>query len=782
MLPILTKGSAVPSENESPTASKKAPTKLTDTELLTRVRRRFQLMEEADRDNRRDALADMKFLHVPGSQWEKTVKDARGTRPCYEFNKSRIKAKRISNEMRANRPAGKVRAVENGDKNTANVMEGLGRNIMQVSDLDTICDYAGEYQVGAGMGAWRIVTEYQDESFDQEIIVKAIPNPFNLWWDPASTDPLHRDADDWCLIDSMANRAFDDKYGDIKALSFEEGLEFQDQADWRDAEMTRVCEYHWKERYDKRLIKLVDGRVLDAADPAAAMIPVENIKATRLATCHKILMCIVSADRILTPATELKGKFHRFIVVHGEWMVIEGKAIWCGGTRYAKDAQRAYNVASTSITETIATAPNSQYWVTVDEAKGNTDQWNQAISQNLPFLQFNPDPKVGNSRPQRTGGAEIPVALVQEAQIRDQELKDVWGVYDSSLGDKSNESSGRAIARRNEQGQIVNFNFPDNMAKGKQRTVEIINDLIPYYYDTERTVRVIGFDGAEDYVDINTAGIDPKTGEKVLLNDLTKGKYDVTVTVGPSYATQRQEAAEAYAALAPQDPLLMQTAPDLVYKSMDLLYADEIAERRAAMLPPQIQALKKQGKELPPEVRQAQALLEQGKAALDEQGKLVAAAAEEAKTEQAAADKGKSELQVATANLKIEQANLAAEKAALATAQANLRAQVAEASNKLALERAAISQQGSDQAKAAGEESLEARLQQALAKMEQMVVGMVEKHVAGLTSLHTSALKSAQPQVVVATPPKRKKAITRRIGDELHTELVEEVAAAPAVN
>ena len=88
----------MPSDNtETNSAAEKRATKLTDTELLARIRKRFALMEEGDRTNRTDGLADMEFLHVPGAQWEPGVKKARGDRPCYEFNKTRIKAKRIAN-------------------------------------------------------------------------------------------------------------------------------------------------------------------------------------------------------------------------------------------------------------------------------------------------------------------------------------------------------------------------------------------------------------------------------------------------------------------------------------------------------------------------------------------------------------------------------------------------------------------------------------------------------------------------------------------------------------
>jgi hypothetical protein len=141
---------------------------------------------QADEDNRREAMIDMKFTNVPGYQWEDNMKQERGNRPCYEFNKIRISCKRIINDMRANRPAGKVRAVEGGDVEIAEINEGLIRNIWNVSDGDTIVDYAGEYQVAAGMGCWRVSTEYSDDTaFNQDIIIEPIHNPFTLYVDPS---------------------------------------------------------------------------------------------------------------------------------------------------------------------------------------------------------------------------------------------------------------------------------------------------------------------------------------------------------------------------------------------------------------------------------------------------------------------------------------------------------------------------------------------------------------------------------------------------------------------
>lgn len=145
-----------------------------ERDLITRMRDRFKLMLEADDENRRRALDDFKFTNEAGYQWDDNMVKERGDRPCYEFNKIRVTCKRIINEMRSNRPQAKVRPVEGGDKKTAEIIEGLCRNIENTSDFETVTDYAAEYQVGAGFGAWRIVTDYADDHmFEQDIEIQA---------------------------------------------------------------------------------------------------------------------------------------------------------------------------------------------------------------------------------------------------------------------------------------------------------------------------------------------------------------------------------------------------------------------------------------------------------------------------------------------------------------------------------------------------------------------------------------------------------------------------------
>src|SRR5574343_196711 len=190
-----------------------------DKDLLATLRDRYAKATEADHENRREALDDLKFVYEPGAQWDDIVKTERGNRPALEFNKLRVTVKRVINDMRSQRPAGKVRPTEDADKPTAEAMEGLIRNIWQNSDGDSVVDQAAEYQVAAGMGAWRIVTKYsRDDAWDQEIAVEAISNPFCLYKDPASKDPTGRDAEYWLLSTRMSKTALEGKWPKAEAV------------------------------------------------------------------------------------------------------------------------------------------------------------------------------------------------------------------------------------------------------------------------------------------------------------------------------------------------------------------------------------------------------------------------------------------------------------------------------------------------------------------------------------------------------------------------------------
>lgn len=735
--------------------------------LLTRVRERVKVMTEADDDNRRKALEDMKFVNVPGEQWEANMKKKRGLRPCYEFNKLRITCKRVINDMRANRPAGKVRGVEDGDKETAEIYEGLIRNIWNRSDGDTVIDYAGEYQVTGGMGAWRISTQYATEdAFDQDITVEALQNPFCLYADPACKDHMKRDAMDWALIDSVSKDAYEERWPNKEVVDWE-ATEFDDEAEWDDGERVRICEYWWKEPYDKELWQLRDGKVIDAASDEAPLIDPASIVKKRIAKCHKVKMCIASGSAILEES-EWAGSHFPFVMIHGEQMVVDGKSIWFGLPRFAKDAQRSYNVSRTAITETIAMTPQAKWWATVENAKGHAEKWNQAVNENIPWLAYNPDPKNGSGPPQRMGGADVPVALIQESQMASEEIKAVTGIFDASLGQSAQEKSGRAIIARQQQGEIATFNYQDNMAKGIRRTWEILIDLVPKIYDTERELRILGSDGSEDYKRVNQVVVDPQTMQPIKVNDLAAGRYDVTVTVGPSFSTKRQEASETYLQLAQAAPEVMAVAGDLIFKAMDLPYSEDIADRLKAMLPPPIQQMLSEGKQIPPEAQAVMAQAAQAMQMVQQQSQLVQQAAQELQQEQAGVEKGKSEIQAAVAGLQAKesefQATVAQELAKIQIAQANLKVAEANLQTHVATAQVNAVNDGNGQER----EQLGNQVAEALTAINEMSQQFAVQAAQVLAQIEARANAPLQPK------PKLKAMKARRVNGELIAEPIYE--------
>lgn len=744
-------------------AKKDTTTADSNKKLLATARERWKRCVEADQENRRLAIDDMRFLHEPGEQWDAALKQSRGKRPCYEFNRLRVTVKRVVNDIRANRPQGKVRAVEDGDKDTASVLEGLIRNIWNVSDADAAVDSGAEYCVGGGMGAWRVRTQYADDSaWDQDIIIDPIRNPFALWADPAARDPMKRDAGFWFLESRISQDEYKDKYGDKPAVEWE-ASEFDDDDEWEDDDRVRICEYWYREPETRKVALLDSGETIDAAQIPQAMAAGRKVLRQREMRSWQSKTAIISGDKVLEGPTDWAGSKFPFVMIHGEYVIIDGKPRWFGLTRFGKDGQRLHNFNMTHAAERIALAPQSKWWATAEQAKGHVEAWKRSQNELMPFLTYNPDPAAGGGPPVPMPGPDVPAAFLQLGLASGEEIKAVTGIFDASLGQQSNEQTGVAIRARQQQGEIATFNYSDNVARGIRYTWELLIDLVPKIYDTERSIRILGSDNAERYVKVNTLGPD---GEPI--NDLSRGKYDVTVTVGPSFSTQRQEAAEIYTQLAQANPAVFGVAGDLIFKSFDLPYADDMAERMKAMLPPPVQQMlqakeQNNGKALPPEAMQAVMQAQQQMEMVQQQAQVVQQAAAEAEGLKSEAEKAAADLETKRAQLNADYqrmvADIAKKEAALVLKEASLVSQetqagVSEESKVVQSDREALSQQ----------------VQAAVAQMQQGIAEFMAQAAQTITQIQSQA----QPQVIVANQPRRKVVSMVGPGGRTYNATVEE--------
>ena len=334
---------------------------------------------------------------------------------------------------------------------------------------------------------------------------------------------------------------------------------------------------------------MADGSTfkLDEVPPEVrSFLPIVN---TRKATSYKVEQYLVSGSDILEDKTEWIGKHIPIVPVVGSEIPLEGKRYRHGVIRFARDPQQLYNYYRTAVAENIALAPKAPYLVTPDMIKGYKAIWDRANMHNRPYLPYNPDKTSPQNRPVREAPPAIPTALMQEASIAADDMKATTGIYDASLGAQGNEKSGIAIERRQMEGDVANYHYADNLQRSLEHAGRILIDLIPKVYDNERIVRLRGEDNEERSVMINQVQY-LEDGTPVVLNDLSAGRFDVRVNIGPSYSTKRVESANSMIEFIKALPQAAEVSADIIAKNMDWPGAEELAERLKNMLPPEITA------------------------------------------------------------------------------------------------------------------------------------------------------------------------------------------------
>ena len=560
--------------------------------FLVEMRDRFDRAQDGDQELRRLAVDDVKFALVPGNQWDAALRAKRKKRPCYEFNRLRQSVKQVVNEIRKNKPAIKVRAVDSGaDKDTAETLNGLIRNIESVSNADTAYATAALMAGTGGFGVWRVTTDYADDSaFEQDIFIREIRNPFSVHFDPAAQEWDRRDGL-FCFVSNLISHdEFKTRWPDAEIVDFDGGTAPEWASDWFMRDKVRIAEYWRKKPATKTICLLSTGETVDRAEIEPVIDELaaagRTIVKEREVKCYKVYQHLMSGAGELEPATEWAGKYIPIIPIWGELINVDGRDIYSGMVRHSKDPARAYNFNRTALIEQSANYPLAPYMITPEQIKGYETVWRESNAENFPYLPYNPDPKVPGGMPQRIAPPQPNMAALELSRMDAEDIKATTGIFDASMGAKSNETSGRAILARQREGDTANFDITDNLARGIKFTGEIIVDLAPKIYDTARVVRIIGEDGAEKSVRLYEEVLDQQTGRPVKLNDLGRGKYDVAVTVGPSYATARMEAADQLLAIAQgnKDPAIGLLLTRFIVKNMDMPGASELERPIKKML------------------------------------------------------------------------------------------------------------------------------------------------------------------------------------------------------
>lgn len=633
------------------------------------AKKRLKAAVDAENHNRIAAIEDLHFLQ--GDQWDAGEKQRRKNigRPCLQINVLPKYSKQVCGEMRKNKSQIKVRPVDSkADVQISKIREGLIYSIEYLSNAESIYDHAGKMLVDCGYGAWRVLTRYTDEDpFVQEIYMERIQNPFSVYFDPKAKDFNYADANWAFIVTKMSRDDFEDEYGkeNIPGGDFADnpGIGLRDEY-WWDRDNITVAEYFYTSFEEKTMCQLSDGQKLEKKE-AEKHIQDAKISFIQVKQDHpeenigeETVPTIIKERKVKTPSIkwakitgtdileekDWAGKFIPIVLVTGEETNIEGKKYISGLIRSAKDPQRLLNFWHTSACETVALAPKAPWQATAKQIEGYENDYLSANEENLPVLLYNVDKDAANPAPMRLSPGNPPVAIFTEIGRAEQNIKDTIGMYNSDVGDTSNERlrdvSGAAITARQMPGDTATFIYPDNMAKGIAYGGKIINDLIPHIYDTERDARLRNIDGTESFVPINTtvgkaiesindnpnkfSGMNKdklinslkERGPNEKFNDITVGKYDIVITTGPTFATQRAEAVENMVKIA-MASRMNPIDKYFILKNSDFPGADDYAEVVRRMIPPNLLPPKDGEAPVPPAPPAPQVMVAQAKVQLD---------------------------------------------------------------------------------------------------------------------------------------------------------------------
>jgi hypothetical protein len=414
-----------------------------------------------------------------------------------------------------------------------------------------------------------------DEGFDQELCIRPIDNAFSVYDDPHYQLPDGSDRE-WCFVTEWVDRdKFEAKYGfeptDIKdAGKGDDAMQL-----WFEDKRVQVAEY-WRVRLETDKIE-AEGQSRDVEKKI-----VESF--------------LLTGDRIITDS-EWAGTCLPIIPVFGETKNIEGKKFRKSLIRDAKESQRINNYFLSAEVESTALQPKAPYLGPVGSFETDQAKWAKANEENHAYLQFDVTPEAPGMRPERQAPPAFPSALREVRMASIEAMKAQMGIYDASLGARSNETSGVAIEARANQGDQSTYHYIDNMTRAIRYAGSVLIELIPKIYDTARVVRILQPDGQATMVAVNQMfgqAIDPSSMQPFPSYDIKTGRYDVVVKAGPSYSTQREANNAALAQLIKAYPPSAQVLGPLMVKNMDFPDSDEAAQKlegagKPQGLPPEIQ-------------------------------------------------------------------------------------------------------------------------------------------------------------------------------------------------
>jgi len=602
-----------------------------DTSAHQQALDRFRLCEEAFHDQRAREVDDLRFVDEKGAQWPEDIQRARGgqdgggglppvpARPCLEFNLLRGPVQQVINTARQAKLG--LSFAPEGDgatREVAQAYDDIARAIQADSRAHLARQWAFERAAKCGFGCYRILTEYtNNRTFDQKIIYKRILNQASVYLDPFAQEPDWSDGQFALLTADLPWARYTQAHPDTALAGYSDSELTSignDLPTWittshgSAGRNVRVAEY-WEVREETRVLVLLPDETTAFEDeiPAEILATVERDRGTRLPrrtvpTGRRVFWSLLNGIEVIEGPQEWNGCYIPIIPVIGDESNINGDRRWTGIVQFARDAQQSYNYMRSAQVEAVGLAPRAQWLIADGQLEGYEAWWQQANTRNLPYLPYRLTTYSGGQAPppQRNVAEPAIQAVTLAAAAAKDDLHGTTNMPPVSLGQLDpHERSGVAIRALQGQAEVGSSGYLDNLASVSMLYEgKVLKDLIPRIYDRPgRLVPALGADDRRRSIMVNTPFVEqggqpqavaPGTPGAQELN-LKAAELSVTAVVGKSYATRREETADALSAIMQAAPGLAPILAPFWLDELDFPGAKKLAAIAKKTLPPQFQ-------------------------------------------------------------------------------------------------------------------------------------------------------------------------------------------------
>jgi len=518
---------------------------------------------DATEHQRIDANKDLRFIGVTGGMWEDYLSETHNSntdRAMMEFDLTSDYVMRFVGEWSLNR-AGVI--YDPDDTKTspedAELLTGVYRGDFRENGGKSAQDNAIFEAAVCGMGAIRISEKFVDdedpENDTQEIVWKTIHNAFDhVIFDKNAKEADKSDADRVTVLTAYDDKTFEKKFPEANPVSAytpqsATGITWcsKDQiyvAERYEIEQKKETVSVWQ-HVEQGEVKTYPLDQLEKARPELEAFGWEHVRDRKI-TRQTVMKSIFTGDEMLEDPKRIAGKFLPVIPFYGYRVYINGEEHYWGLVRKLMDGNRTVNTLISKLAETSAASADDINIYFADQVEGhkkeladNTDKAYQVIE---PILDAQGDPlPIG------------PVGKITSPQV-DQSALAALGVITEFMQTKTGsvqkdtinrEISGAAVdsllKRDNLNTQIISDNFVKSIHQGGLVYREKAGDI----YTKPQMKKVIGDTDIVKIEELMRLSIDPQSGNAINVNDLSRGRFSVTVDVGPQYETERDAAVES---------------------------------------------------------------------------------------------------------------------------------------------------------------------------------------------------------------------------------------------